>query len=199
MSRLVSLCRAAAALEYISEKHAVVQTISAYRTLSTIDNHFLKPLLDMAQRDCGGAMPAAGARIHPRIMQLATPTGRLAMDEPNLQSIPKLKTVSIGLGGGDSTPFTAAVRKGFVARPGCVLLSADYSQLEVRIIAHFSQDATLLAALNSGKDVFIQVRWSHSHSHSHLNSLLPLAKREAKRESLFVSFALSTREDKHNA
>ena len=80
-------------------------------------------------------------RIHTTFRQTLTQTGRLSSVEPNLQNIP----VRTGLG--------RTFRKFFVASPGCLLVDADYSQIELRILAHISEDETLIAAFNAGADI----------------------------------------------
>jgi DNA polymerase I-like protein with 3'-5' exonuclease and polymerase domains len=134
----------------LMDKHPVVVTISQHRGLNTLSSKYTKPLLLYTKRDKTTLSKGLGARIHPNILQCATPTGRLAMDEPNLQSIPHPKSIKLS----ESDTVEISVRRAFAARPGCVLLSADYSQLEARLMAHFSGDAALIAAFSGGADVF---------------------------------------------
>jgi DNA polymerase-1 len=84
--------------------------------------------------------PATG-RVHTSFNQTGSVTGRLASSNPNLQNIP----IRSELG--------RRVRKGFIADEGNVLLAIDYSQIELRIVAHMAQDKTMLAAFNSGQDI----------------------------------------------
>ena len=80
-------------------------------------------------------------RIHTSYHQAGTATGRLSSSDPNLQNIP-IRTAE-----------GRRVRQAFVARPGCKLVAADYSQIELRIMAHLSEDESLLAAFTAGKDI----------------------------------------------
>jgi DNA polymerase I len=84
--------------------------------------------------------PATG-RVHTNYAQAVAVTGRLASNDPNLQNIPI------------RTPEGRRVREAFVAPPGCVIMSADYSQIELRIMAHISEDPALLRAFERGLDV----------------------------------------------
>ncbi|MCH2138019.1 MAG: DNA polymerase I [Phycisphaerales bacterium] len=80
-------------------------------------------------------------RVHTRFNQIATATGRLSSSDPNLQNIPI------------RTDLGRAIRKAFVAREGCVLVTADYSQVELRVLAHLSQDKGLITAFEAGEDI----------------------------------------------
>ena len=84
--------------------------------------------------------PVTG-RIHTSYHQAGTATGRLSSSDPNLQNIP-IRTAE-----------GRRVRQAFIAKPGCVLVAADYSQVELRIMAHLSEDPSLLAAFNAGQDI----------------------------------------------
>jgi DNA polymerase-1 len=84
---------------------------------------------------------AATGRVHTSYHQAVAATGRLSSSDPNLQNIPI------------RTEEGRRIRQAFVARPGCVLLAADYSQIELRIMAHLSSDPGLLAAFSAGEDV----------------------------------------------
>eukprot|EP01090_Pellita_catalonica_P006358 TRINITY_DN16577_c0_g1_i1.p1 TRINITY_DN16577_c0_g1~~TRINITY_DN16577_c0_g1_i1.p1 ORF type:complete len:325 (+),score=43.03 TRINITY_DN16577_c0_g1_i1:231-1205(+) len=99
-------------------------------------------------------------RVHPSWLQLNTPTGRLAAKNPNVQCIHKRSSfrkemLDVGEASGKSTPVDIVMRNAFVAADGCVLLSADYSQLELRMLAHFSKDKRISSVLNRDGDVFI--------------------------------------------
>jgi len=80
-------------------------------------------------------------RVHTNYAQAVAVTGRLASNEPNLQNIPVRTTEG------------RRIREAFVASPGCVLVSADYSQIELRIMAHISEDANMLKAFADGEDI----------------------------------------------
>jgi DNA polymerase-1 len=107
--------------------------ILEYRQLSKLVGTYLVALRD--------AIDPATGRIHASFHQTVTATGRLSSSDPNLQNIPI------------RTEVGRAIRKAFVADPGNVLLSADYSQIELRVLAHLSQDPNLIAAFESGTDI----------------------------------------------
>ena len=83
-------------------------------------------------------------RLHTHLNQIVTATGRLSSDRPNLQNIPI------------RTEYGKRIRKAFIAKPGHLLLSADYSQVELRLLAHFSSDPTMVKAFKKGQDVHAQ-------------------------------------------
>ncbi len=120
-------------LERLSSQHDLPQRILAYRRLSKLKNTYvdaLPPLVD----------PRTG-RIHPTFNQLGAATGRLSATHPNVQNIPI------------RTPEGVRIREAFVPAEGCALVSADYSQVELRILAHYSGDASLIEAFEQGEDV----------------------------------------------
>ena len=120
-------------LERLRDKHPIIDLILYYRQLSKLKSTYADGLLKVIDRTDG--------RIHTTFRQTLTQTGRLSSVEPNLQNIP----VRTGLG--------RTFRKFFVASPGCLLVDADYSQIELRILAHISEDETLIAAFNAGADI----------------------------------------------
>ncbi len=121
-----------AVLEKLSGQHPVVDALLEYRKLEKIRSTYLDPLPRLADES---------GRIHTTFNQTATATGRLSSSNPNLQNIP----VRGDLGRRMRTCFTAS--------PGKKLISADYSQVELRVLAHYSQDPTLLAAFRSHEDI----------------------------------------------
>ena len=122
-------------LRDLSSIHDVPRLILRHRFLSKLKSTYIDQLPRLIN-------PATG-RIHTSFNPAGTSTGRLSSRDPNLQNIP-IKT-------GDGK----RIRKSFVAKDGCVILSADYSQIELRLLAHFSEDPTLLEALRNDKDVHI--------------------------------------------
>ena len=121
-----------AVLEKLSGQHPVVDALLEFRKLEKMRSPYLEPLPRLAGPD---------SRIHTTFNQTATATGRLSSSNPNLQNIP----VRGDLGRRMRTCFTAG--------PGMKLVSADYSQVELRVLAHYSQDPTLLSAFRNGEDI----------------------------------------------
>ncbi len=119
-------------LEAIAPLHPIVGDVLQYRFLMKLDSTFVEGLLK--QRDANG-------RIHSRFMQCVTATGRISSTEPNLQNIPV------------RTPEGREIRKAFIPSEGNVLVGADYSQIELRLLAHISGDESFIAAFNSGEDI----------------------------------------------
>lgn len=111
--------------------HPIIQKILEYRELAKLLNTYVETLPE--QTDEHG-------RIHTSFVQIGAATGRLASTEPNLQNIPI------------RTELGNRVRRAFVAAPGKVLLGADYSQAELRVLAHLSEDAGLIDAFQQGED-----------------------------------------------
>ena len=112
-------------LEKLAEQHPLPRAIIEYRGLSKLKSTYLEPLPQYLGKD---------GRLHTTFHQAATATGRLSSSEPNLQNIPIR---------GEMGP---EIRRAFVAAPGMRLLSADYSQVELRLLAHFSGDPGLIDA-----------------------------------------------------
>ncbi len=119
-------------LEAIAPLHPIVNDVLTYRFLTKLDSTFVEGLLK--QRDAEG-------RIHSRFMQCVTATGRISSTEPNLQNIPV------------RTPEGREIRKAFIPSEGNLLVGADYSQIELRLLAHISGDEDFIAAFNSGEDI----------------------------------------------
>lgn len=119
-------------LEKLSGKHPIIESILEYRKLEKLRSTYLEPLPSLADSE---------SRIHTSFNQTATATGRLSSSNPNLQNIPVR---------GD---FGARMRACFTAAPGKLLVSADYSQIELRVLAHLSGDPTLLEAFRNNEDI----------------------------------------------
>ena len=119
-------------LEKMAGEHEVIDLILEYRKLEKLRSTYLEPLPKLADKE---------SRIHSTFNQLATATGRLSSSTPNLQNIPVR---------GD---FGRRMRSCFNAREGYKLVSADYSQVELRVLAHCSQDPTLLNAFEHDRDI----------------------------------------------
>jgi DNA polymerase-1 len=119
-------------LEELAEHHTVPALVLEYRQLAKLKSTYLDQLPQLAD---------AEGRIHTTFNQVGTATGRLSSTNPNLQNIPV------------RTALAREIRAAFIAAPGNVLMSADYSQIELRLMAHFSQDPLLLDAYRTGKDI----------------------------------------------
>ena len=107
--------------------------ILQYRTLTKLLSTYIEKLPLMVHPKTG--------RIHSNFNQILTETGRLSSDNPNLQNIPI------------RTSWGIKIREAFIARPGWILVAADYSQIELRLMAHFSEDPTLVMGFQSGQDI----------------------------------------------
>jgi len=118
-------------LEKLAEKHPLPRTLLDYRTLSKLKTTYLDALVPLVK----------DGRLHTTFHQAATATGRLSSSDPNLQNIPV------------RTDVGRAIRRAFVAERGWKLISADYSQIELRILAHVSEDPGLLSAFQAREDV----------------------------------------------
>jgi DNA polymerase-1 len=124
---------AADVLESLRGRHPVIDLILEHRTLEKLRSTYVDALPQLIN-------PATG-RLHTDYNQTGTETGRISSSNPNLQNIPI------------RTEEGRRIRKAFVAAPGWRLLAADYSQVELRILAHVSQDPTMLAAFARGEDI----------------------------------------------
>ncbi len=122
----------AAVLDKLRGKHPIVEQILDYRTLTKLKSTYADGLLKEISAD---------GRIHTNFQMTVTATGRLSSTEPNLQNIPVRRELG------------AQIRKMFVASPSKVLVDADYSQIELRLLAHIANDETMIAAFRSGEDI----------------------------------------------
>ena len=123
----------ATVLEKLKHDHPVINYILEYRTLSKLKSTYVDALPELVRSDTG--------RIHTDFNQAITSTGRLSSSHPNLQNIPI------------RTEFSRQIRKAFIPESGWLLVSADYSQIELRILAHLSQEKMLIEAYNTNQDV----------------------------------------------
>ena len=123
------------ALQEIAETYEIGQFIIDYRELDKIKATYSDVLPTLIGED---------GRIHGNLNQTVTTTGRLSSSDPNLQNIPI------------RTELGQRIRHSFIAEENCKLISADYSQLELRILAHITQDEVMLAAFKNGEDIHAQ-------------------------------------------
>lgn len=121
-------------LERIKDKHPIVPAVLEYRTLAKLKSTYIDGLLPLINNDDG--------KVHAHFNQTVTTTGRISCTEPNLQNIPIRQELGRKL------------RKAFIPdSEACVLVGADYSQIELRVLAHMSKDEALIAAFNNGEDI----------------------------------------------
>ena len=119
-------------LEKLKDKHPIIPAIMDYRMLTKLKSTYADGLLTALDDD---------GRVRTTFQNLVTATGRLSSTEPNLQNIPV------------RTDLGAEIRKMFIPKPGCVLVDADYSQIELRVLAHIADDQVMQDAFRSGLDV----------------------------------------------
>lgn len=155
-------------LEKLQGKHPVINEILDYRTLTKLKSTYADGLLKVISPD---------GRIHTSFQMTVTATGRLSSTEPNLQNIP----VRSELG--------AEIRKMFVAGPGNVLVDADYSQIELRLLAHISGDRAMREAFQSGMD-FHTVTASRVFGVP-IDSVTPLLRGRAKAVNFGIVYGIS--------
>jgi len=151
-------------LNILAPQHKVVSFILEYRELDKLKNTYIDklPLL----------VNSITRRIHTSFHQTVTSTGRLSSSEPNLQNIPV------------RTEMGREIRKAFIAEEGFVLLSADYSQIELRILAHLSQDESLLNAFKNDEDI-------HAHTASEIFGIdQNIISKQMRRMAKVINFGI---------
>lgn len=124
-------------LNELKDKHEIIPKLLEYRELYKLKSTYLEPLIKLGKSD-------ENSRIYTSFLQTGTSTGRLASKEPNLQNIPV------------KTEHGRAIREGFVAKDGYKLVGLDYSQIELRLLAHFSGDDDMIKAFNENKDIHLE-------------------------------------------
>jgi DNA polymerase-1 len=124
-------------LSGLKDAHPIIPKLLEYREVYKLYSTYIEPLLKLARAD-------EKSRIHTSFVQTGTATGRLSSKNPNLQNIPT------------RTPLGAKIRNAFVAGKGKKLIGIDYSQIELRLLAHFSQDSVLVDAFKNDKDIHLQ-------------------------------------------
>ena len=123
----------AAVLDKLQGDHPIVDDLLEHRTLSKLKSTYVDALPQLVRADTG--------RVHTDFNQAATGTGRLSSSNPNMQNIPI------------RTEFSRQIRKAFLPESGWLMVSADYSQIELRILAHLSQEPVLIEAYQNNRDV----------------------------------------------
>jgi DNA polymerase-1 len=125
-----------ATLLSLKDQHPIIDLILQYREAQKLNSTYVEPLIKLGKKD-------KNHRIYTSFLQTGTATGRLSSKDPNLQNIPV------------RSPLGKEVRDAFVAKDGYKLVSIDYSQIELRLLAHFSQDSALKEAFLNGEDIHL--------------------------------------------
>ena len=155
-------------LEKLKDKHPIIPAIMDYRMLTKLNSTYAEGLMKAVAED---------GRVRTTFQNLVTATGRLSSTEPNLQNIPV------------RTDLGAEIRKMFVPKAGCVLVDADYSQIELRVLAHISQDKVMQEAFCNGTDI-------HTLTASQVfgvpvDQVTPLQRRHAKAVNFGIVYGIS--------
>jgi len=162
--RTRSRSTAADVLTELALLHELPRKVLEYRELAKLKSTYVDALPPLIEPETG--------RLHTRFSQTGAATGRLSSSEPNLQNIPV------------RTELSRQIRAAFIAEPGCNLLSADYSQIELRILAHFSEDPVLVEAFQTGQDI-------HSRTAQEVFGVGPLAQSaEHRRAAKVINFGI---------
>lgn len=159
---------AADVLEKLAEDHEIVADILNYRTLTKLNSTYAEGLLNFIQAD---------GRIHGEFNQMVTATGRISSTNPNLQNIPV------------RTELGRRFRTVFVPKQGCVFIDADYSQVELRILASLSGDAKLIAAYKDASDIHAVT--ASQVFHVPLEEVTPELRRNAKAVNFGIVYGIS--------
>jgi len=148
----------------LARHHELPAEILAYRSFAKLKSTYIDALPSLVH-------PRTG-RLHTSFNQAVTATGRLSSSNPNLQNIP-IRTVE-----------GKRIRQAFIAPPGRRLISADYSQIELRVLAHLSEDTTLIAAFRDGEDI-------HSRTASTIFGVFPeFVNEEMRRQAKVINFGI---------
>ncbi len=155
-------------LEKLRSKHPIIPAIMDYRMLTKLKSTYADGLMKVICQD---------GRIRTTFQNLVTATGRLSSTDPNLQNIPV------------RTDLGAEIRKMFVPKPGCVLVDADYSQIELRVLAHIAGDSVMQEAFRSGLDI-------HTATAAQVfgvstQEVTPLQRRHAKAVNFGIVYGIS--------
>jgi len=151
-------------LEVLAEQHELPGLILRHRTLAKLKSTYADALIDLTNPETG--------RIHTSYNQTVTATGRLSSSEPNLQNIPV------------RTDEGKEIRKAFIPRKGWHLLAADYSQIELRILAHYSDDKILIKAFKEDEDI-------HTRTATEVFQVFPsLINSELRQQAKVINFGI---------
>ena len=155
-------------LEKLKNRHPIIEAILDYRTLTKLKSTYADGLVKEIAGD---------GRIHTTFQNMVTATGRLSSTEPNLQNIPV------------RTELGSEIRKMFVPQDGCVFVDADYSQIELRVLAHIAQDQHMQEAFTSGMD--IHTATAAQVFHVAPEDVTPLMRRHAKAVNFGIVYGIS--------
>ncbi len=151
-------------LEVLAEQHELPALILRHRTLAKLKSTYADALIDLTNPETG--------RIHTSYNQTVTATGRLSSSEPNLQNIPV------------RTDEGKEIRKAFIPKKGWYLLAADYSQIELRILAHYSDDKILIKAFKEDEDI-------HTRTATEVFQVFPsLINSELRQQAKVINFGI---------
>jgi DNA polymerase-1 len=160
---------AADVLEKIRDKQPVVELILEHRQLSKLKGTYVDALPALINPDTH--------RVHTSFNQTGSATGRFSSSNPNLQNIPI------------RTELGREIRRAFVAEEGCLLLAADYSQVELRVLAHISGDPAMLAAFSRGEDIHAST--AAAIYGVPLREVTPAQRRVAKMTNFAISYGVT--------
>ncbi len=159
-----AMSTAAPELEKLRDEHPIIDLILQYRELQKLKTTYIEPFPLLVDKSDG--------RLHTTYNQTGTATGRLASQDPNLQNVP----IRTALG--------QEFRKAFVAERGYCLLSLDYSQIELRIVAHIAQDEKMIEAFRNGEDV-------HTRTAAEIFEVVPeKVTKEMRRQAKVLNFGI---------
>lgn len=150
-------------LESLHGQHEIINYLIQYRTFNKLQTTYVETLPKLVNQKTG--------RIHTSFNQTVTATGRLSSSDPNLQNIPVRDEVG------------KKIRTGFIVDKGCSMLSADYSQIELRLAAHLSKDPTMIEAFQKGIDIHAQT------ASSVFNVPLHEVTEQMRRQAKIINFA----------
>ncbi|MFZ5364619.1 MAG: DNA polymerase I [Patescibacteria group bacterium] len=154
---------AAGELEKLLGKHPIIELIVEYRELTKLKSTYVDSLPKLVAPD---------GRVHTSFNQTITATGRLSSSDPNLQNIPKRTTLGM------------KIRKAFIAAPGNKIVSSDYSQVELRVVACLAQDQNMIDIFKAGKDI-------HTATAAKIHGVkLEEVTKEMRREAKMINFGI---------
>ncbi len=159
-----AMSTAAPELEKLRDEHPIIDLILQYRELQKLKTTYIEPFPLLVDKSDG--------RLHTTYNQTGTSTGRLASQDPNLQNIPI------------RTELGQEFRKAFVAEKGYRLVSLDYSQIELRIVAHIAQDEKMIEAFRNGEDI-------HTRTAAEIFEVVPeKVTKEMRRQAKVLNFGI---------